>query len=159
MSVSIAKTSHGFCCCGLPIEPGEMFTTRNGVAVHVGCENKARSSESAPTLFALTGGEQPAPQKTTRGFEAAYLDSPSGAPRLVGQLRRTFELMRNGRPWTLTELAAELGCLETSAGARMRDLRKLEHGGHMVVWEVRADGIREYRLLTTNQTGGAASAA
>lgn len=63
-------------------------------------------------------------------------------PNLRGQLRATFEEMKaadtNGRWLTVPELAGRVqtrtGRLisETGLSARIRDLRKLQHGGHTV---------------------------
>lgn len=152
--IAVARTSMGFCACGLEIAPGEQYRTLGATAVHIGCEGKARSTDTGPNLFTLTAAPDPEP-KPTRVFEPTYLETANDAP----QLRRTFDLMRSGKPWTLETLARELGCLETSAGARIRDLRKREHGGHAISCKARADGVREYRMIVANGADGAANAA
>ena len=46
--------------------------------------------------------------------------------RLKTALGRVWSLMRDGRRRTLAEVAAEAGCSEAGASARLRDLRKSE---------------------------------
>ena len=162
MIVLIAKTPMGVCPCGLPVEPLEAYSKIGGTAVHVGCEDKAQRAETAPTLFALTpAAPDPEPKKPARTFTPVSLDAgqQANAPRLMGQLGRTYDLMSDGKWRTLTEIAVQLGALETSAGARLRDLRKPAHGGHLVLCQLRADGSgeREYRLVS--QTSGVVDAA
>lgn len=66
--------------------------------------------------------------------------------RLKTQLDRTLHAMRDGRPRTLTEIAALVGGSETSVSARIRDLRKKRFGGYDV--ETVRDGNRyTYRLV------------
>lgn len=77
-------------------------------------------------------------------------------PRLAGQLAKVFELMRDGRFRTLTQIAEATGCLETSAGARLRDLRKFRFGAHNVLSRQALGsppGVREYRLITNEARG------
>lgn len=163
--ISIATTSQGFCGgCGAEISAGEQFRVLAGNAVHVGCEGKSRGTETTPTLFALTAAApdpEPTNQRPRRVFTPVSLDDGqrSSALRLMGQLGRTYDLMSDQKWRTLTDLATRLGCLETSAGARLRDLRKREHGGHVVLCRLRADGSgeREYRLVL--KTNGAVDAA
>jgi hypothetical protein len=71
------------------------------------------------------------------------------APRLAGQLARVFELMSDGKFRTLAQIADAAGCLETSASARLRDLRKARFGSHAVVSRQVADSplLYEYRLI------------
>ena len=44
--------------------------------------------------------------------------------RLSTALGRVYSLMRDGRKRTLSAIAAECGCSEAGASARLRDLRK-----------------------------------
>ena len=161
--ISTARTSQGFCACGLEISPGEQFRTLGGIAVHVGCEGRAARAETVPTLFALTTTvPDPEPNQPRRVFAPVRLDDVRqlNPPRLVGQLRRTYDLMSDGQWRTLTDIATRLGALETSAGARLRDLRKREHGGHMVLCRLRDDGsgVREYRLILDKASGAIGAA-
>lgn len=52
------------------------------------------------------------------------LDLVATSKPMNGQLRRVYELMSDGGKRTLREIARDTGCLETSASARLRDLRK-----------------------------------
>lgn len=69
--------------------------------------------------------------------------------RLNGQIKRIFDLMRDGQWRTLRQIASATKCLETSASTRLRDLRKPRFGGHKV--ELRHvpgyPGLFEYRLI------------
>jgi len=175
MSATIAKTSRGFCVCGQQIEPGEMFTTRNRVDTHVGCESKARASEDVPALFTLTATTAPIPscerradpkrERRQQTFVPAYLDGPaadsSDAHRVMGQRQRAFELMKGGGWFTLKEIAERIGCLETSAASRVRDFRKPQYGGHRVDprWSPTTPGVHEYRLIVNNANGARDAAA
>ena len=68
--------------------------------------------------------------------ERPQFDGPdiadSDIPRLTGQLRRVFELMQDGKWWTIRELADVADCSDQSASARLRDLRKARFGGFKV---------------------------
>jgi hypothetical protein len=69
--------------------------------------------------------------------------------RLAGQLARVYSLMVDGRYRTLSEIAVQTGCLETSASARLRDFRKAKFGGHTVLPR-RVEGVQglyEYKLV------------
>jgi hypothetical protein len=86
--------------------------------------------------------------------EAVELVEPSVAHQpdlfgeLDGDLGRVFELMKDGRSWTLRQLSGALDIPEASVSARIRDLRKREFGEHII--EKRALGGRRgyaYRLV------------
>jgi hypothetical protein len=70
-------------------------------------------------------------------------------PRLAGQLARVFALMLDGKFRTLSQIAGVAGCLETSASARLRDLRKARFGSHTVVSRQVPGSplLYEYRLI------------
>lgn len=65
--------------------------------------------------------------------------------RLVERCRL---LMADGGWWTVPAMAAALGCTQTGASARIRDLRKTRYGGHKVVKRLRPGGYFEYRMVT-----------
>lgn len=68
--------------------------------------------------------------------------------RLVGQLKLTFDLMRDGCWRTLAAGARLVGCSEASFSARLRDLRRKENGGHTVLRrKVKGTALFEYRLI------------
>jgi hypothetical protein len=72
---------------------------------------------------------------------------PVDLPRLAGQIRSVFDLMKDEQFRTLATIAKKVGGLETSAGARLRDLRKARNGSHKVESRYVGDGVHEYRLI------------
>ena len=66
------------------------------------------------------------------------------------QIRRVRNLMLDGRWRTLWDIQDEIGsprASETSISARLRDLRKSEHGGYAVERRLIRPGTYEYRVL------------
>ena len=55
--------------------------------------------------------------------------------------------MRGGHWWTLRQLVERCGGTEASISARLRDLRKLKHGGHTVERKRVKDGLFVYRIV------------
>lgn len=51
---------------------------------------------------------------------------------MTGQMKRVFDYMADGTARTLTMVASSLGISDSSAGARLRDLRKPKFGAHTV---------------------------
>ena len=73
------------------------------------------------------------------------------AERLKGQMRRVFDLMKDGQWRTLREISSFHDCHDSEAAisARLRDLRKIRFGGFMVDRRRRGDpgsGLFEYRV-------------
>lgn len=66
------------------------------------------------------------------------------------QLKRVFELMQDGAARTLDEIANALGISESSAGARLRDLRKPRFGGYTVKREKLATSRNVYTYAVTD---------
>jgi hypothetical protein len=61
--------------------------------------------------------------------------------------RRMSKLQTFMGQWrSLREVACHLGCCETSASARLRDLRKRENGGFTVERKRKRDGTNLYRV-------------
>jgi len=95
--------------------------------------------------------------KETVGVTHVSFDGASvlgiDTPRLAGQLARVYELMRDQKYRTLEEIASLTGCLETSAGARLRDFRKRRFGSHAVTSRPVANspGVYEYRLIVNKE--------
>lgn len=93
------------------------------------------------------GPRTPAPT-----FGGKTYDADRDEARLKGQLRATFQVMSDGRWWTLVELAAAVSKLygrrvsEAAISARIRDLRKPKFGGHKVEPDNRGGGLWYYRL-------------
>lgn len=63
--------------------------------------------------------------------------------RLVEKCRL---LMAGGGWWSIQAMAAELGCTQTGASARIRDQRKRKYGQHKIIKRP-AGGMFEYRML------------
>ena len=69
--------------------------------------------------------------------------------RLTSQLIRVYVAMRDGQWRTLDELQVLAGGQQAAVSARLRDLRKVKFGAHMVERRRRGNGERglfEYRL-------------
>lgn len=73
---------------------------------------------------------------------------PEDVPRLKKHLEKVLRIMSDGNWHTLSELANRVGCSQTSASARIRDLKKSWAGSHTV--EKRRDekvaGLWWYRV-------------
>lgn len=166
MSAAIAKTSMGFCSCGLQIEPNEQILMRPEGAIHVGCPERtcaagpmAPQTESSGFLFSDMERAIVDDAKETIGIKHVSFDGASvlgiDTPRLSAQLAKVFNLMRDSRYRTLSEIAAVVGCLETSASARLRDFRKARFGSHTVISRRVANlaDVYEYRLILREKAG------
>ena len=80
-------------------------------------------------------------------FDGKTYDPVLDKARLSRQLDAVKDLMRDGEWRSLGEIAAATGCPEASVSARLRDLRKLKFGGHIVERRRLSEGLHEYRLL------------
>jgi len=70
--------------------------------------------------------------------------------RLTGQIRRVYDLMRDGCWRTLDEIATTTGDPAASVSAQLRNLRKPEFGSHKIDKRARGDrstGLFEYQLF------------
>lgn len=65
--------------------------------------------------------------------------------RLDTAMDRVFSVLKDKNWHTLRELADKAGCSETCASARVRDLRKHQHGGWKVEREYVDAGLWRYR--------------
>jgi hypothetical protein len=79
-------------------------------------------------------------------FGGESYDATLDLPRLTGQLKRTLEVMRDGRWRTLQEIAVAVGCTTQSASARLRDLRKSRYGSFTVERRRVGAAVFFYRL-------------
>jgi len=80
---------------------------------------------------------------------AALKDTPPVSPQQPRLLDRVRDLMRDGRWRTLAEIVELCGGSEAGVSARLRDLRKPQHGGRRVERRRRGEprlGLWEYRL-------------
>ena len=83
---------------------------------------------------------------TTPDFDGESYDESRDKGRLHRQLSAIKAVMSDHLPHTLIQLATAAECLTTSASARVRDLRKLKHGGHIVTKKNVGGGVWEYTL-------------
>jgi hypothetical protein len=152
MFMPIAKETT-FCVCGSLIDRGETITVVQGRAVHAGCEKKAapRDNEDQQmdlwrSSFEFSETQREALRRAEEITGAPHIKFDGETvraidiPRLAGQIASVYGLMKDGQFRTLLEIATACGCLETSAGARLRDLRKERFGAHEV----------ESRQISTN---------
>ncbi len=157
MKPLIADCDLGHCAgCGVGIDAGEWYMPRAEGATHVNCTPMPRTTpqpapEVSMLLFAdlereLIESAKEAVDTTRIRFDGASARSIDVA-RLAGQLEKVFRLMRDGKFRTLSAIAESVGCLETSASARLRDFRKARNGGHDVAVRYIGNGVNEYRLI------------
>ena len=70
------------------------------------------------------------------------------------QLILVRQIMADGRPHTLAELASRTRCPEQSVSARVRDLRKPEYGAHTVLRTFSGiQGVFHYTLVRGSRGG------
>ncbi len=82
-------------------------------------------------------------------FDGSTIDATLDNERLGAQLKRVWELMRDGRWRSLREISQQTGDPESSISARLRDWRKPRNGPHTVERRRISGGLYEYRLLVT----------
>ena len=90
-------------------------------------------------------------QRHMRRFDGPDVDAVLDEGRLDRQYDAVFGLMRDGQWRTLAEISAATGAPESSVSARLRDMRKVRFGAHVVNRRRRGDGQRglwEYQVAT-----------
>ena len=83
-------------------------------------------------------------------FDGAEYIPAFDAERLSAQLRRVFDLMRDGQWRSLDAIHGITGDPHASISARLRDLRKPKFGGHTLESQRFGDksrGFYKYRLI------------
>ena len=101
-----------------------------------------------PKLFDDNGNPtyEPPPGK----FNGPVYEARFDYERLRGQMLRVFNLMRDGRWRTLTEIEHGTGDPAASISAQLRHLRKPRFGSHTVEKRPRGErihGLFEYQLI------------
>lgn len=121
--------------------------------------NTANSQEPAKKTCCDMSGECLAPHqlslpghKEPLRFDGETIE-PADVPRLTGQLELVVRLMKDGRARTIPEVARAVQCSETSASARLRDLRKPRFGSHTVNRErdENRPGVWRYSLILNSR--------
>ena len=91
-------------------------------------------------------------------FDGKTYDPAIDRNRLSIQLGRVFEIMSDGKWWTLRALAYATNAPEASVSARLRDLRKRRFGAYTVAHRRHGEktkgqgtGTWEYRLSTNDR--------
>lgn len=103
-------------------------------------------SEETGTLFDLSGRRR-TPEAAPRGeFGGVTYEAGKDRERLTRLLDRVRELMIDRQWRTLETIASKTGGSEASVSARLRDLRKPDHGGYQVDRRRVAGGLFEYRV-------------
>ena len=84
----------------------------------------------------LTAARFEGPEDNARDFD-----------RLCGQIKRIYDLMKDGEWRTLAEIEGITGDPQASVSAQLRHLRKHRFGAHLVEKRRRDDGAQwEYRM-------------
>lgn len=106
------------------------------------------SQAAEKQLFLFVG--QPPRQFQNPRFNGPDYVKPLDQTRLKGQLERIFNLMRDGRWRTLSEIACATGDHEASISAQLRHLRKPRFGSHKINKRRRGErtaGLFEYQMI------------
>ena len=88
--------------------------------------------------------------KETARFDGADYDSKRDNERLTGQLKRIFDLMKDGNFRTLADIERVTRAPQASISAQLRHLRRARFGGHIVNKRHRGEpkfGLYEYQLI------------
>jgi hypothetical protein len=79
-------------------------------------------------------------------FDGTTYDPSRDRVRLTRQLQMLKRFLSDGRWYSLTQIAAALGCTESGASARVRDLRKERFGSHEIERKNCGGGVWVYRM-------------
>jgi len=80
-------------------------------------------------------------------FDGADYNPERDGARLSKQLQKIYDLMKEGRWWTLRELEDATNYPQASISASIRNFRKDKFGGHTVEREYVTNGIYKYKLI------------
>ena len=84
---------------------------------------------------------------TQTHFDGSDYDHLRDATRLHGQMKRIWEIVKDGQWQTLSDLSKKTGDPEASISAQLRHLRKPRFGGHTIEKHRCPSGQYEYRLV------------
>lgn len=83
-------------------------------------------------------------------FDGSDYDSARDNERLTGQIKRIFDLMKDGNFRTLADIERVTRDPQASISAQLRHLKKARFGGHGLEKRHRGEpkfGLYEYRLI------------
>ena len=82
-------------------------------------------------------------------FNGPTMEPDIDGPRISRALDLVLDALQSGGWWTITGLARYAKCSEAGASARLRDLRKAQHGSHVVGRRRTSpkSGLWEYKLM------------
>ena len=84
-------------------------------------------------------------------FNAPVYVKKRDNPRLTGQIKRIYDLMKDGVWRTLAQIQNETGDGQASISAQLRHLRKERFGKHTVDRRHVAGGLFQYRLEVNDE--------
>lgn len=80
-------------------------------------------------------------------FDGADYQHQLDFERLTGQMKRIYDLMKDGNYRTLKQISTLTGDPEASISAQLRNFRKARFGAHQVNRKRIGDGVYAYQLL------------
>jgi hypothetical protein len=102
-------------------------------------------------LFDWTPPPLPSPPPS-RAFNGPEYVPARDYVRLSGQIKRVFDLMRDGVWRTLDAIAEKTGDPAPSISAQLRHLRKKRFGSHIVERRRLGSGLYNYRLIVNQES-------
>jgi len=84
-------------------------------------------------------------------FDGETFDRARDGARLTGQLRRVYDVMRDGQWRTIGEIANAVLGSEAAVSARLRDLRKPRFGAYRVERQYVTAGLWMYRVVAKDR--------
>jgi hypothetical protein len=86
-------------------------------------------------------------------FDGVTYDHDRDYERLMSQLNQVFEIMKDGKWYTIQDVTARVTHgTETSISEKIRSLRKDKHGAHTVERRYLSNGLYEYKLTVNPNT-------
>jgi hypothetical protein len=116
-----------------------------------------RNIEHQNILFNKKNQPEPPIQADLFHFDGSDYNKDLDLDRLTTQYYRIFDLMKDGKWRTLSEIAIETGFPTPSISAQLRHMRKPRFGAHIVrkqrVKGREAQGLFEYQLSVKGKEG------